>query len=301
MTRSAETTAREVKRGEITPRIGVVCFAMGFAQARATGPVPGPVLLRLLADLGVSGAAARSLLLRMRRDGLLSSQRAGRQAGYLLAPAVSAAQARMYRQLNGERPAWAGAFSGLLFTVPERDRPFRDKLRRLARLLGYAVLQPGLLIAATDRYEELAALLPAKPPGSQVRRASLAFSAADSREIAADLWDLRGLADRYRAVIAEADEHVRAAAPRQRGDAAALRAFAAATLPMYEAAVADPDLPAELLPADWPGPEIGAMLGRAFRAFGPPLGEYLATVIDPLRAGPARPVARPGSPRPAGG
>lgn len=297
MARTAGTTARELKPGDITPQIGVVCFAMGFAQASGPGPVPGPVLLRLLADLDVSGGAARSLLLRMRREGLLSSQRAGRQAGYLLAPSVSAAQARTYRQLNGERPAWTGAFSGLLFTVPERHRAFRDQLRRLARLLGYALLQPGLLIAATDRYEELAALLPASPPGSQVRRASLAFSVDDSRAIAADLWDLGGLADRYRTVIAEADEQVRDVAPRQRGDAAALRAFAAATLPMYEAAVADPGLPAELLPADWPGPEIGQMLGRAFRAFGPPLGEYLATVIDPLRPG----AARPGSPRPADG
>jgi phenylacetic acid degradation operon negative regulatory protein len=255
------------------------------------------VLLRLLADLGVSGTAARSLLLRMRREGLLSSQRAGRQARYLLAPSVSAAQARLYRQLNGERPAWSGSFSGLMFTVPESHRSFRDKLRRLAHLLGYAMLQPGLLIAASDRYEELAALLPPQPPGSQVLRASLTFSAADSREIAADRWDLRGLAGRYRAVIAEADEHVRAAARQRRGDAAALRAFAAATLPLYEAAVADPDLPAELLPADWPGPEISALLGQAFRAFGPSLGEYLATVIDPLRGGP-RPEPRPGPVRP---
>ena len=125
MARTAGTTARELQPGEITPRIGVVCFAMGFAQASGPGPVPGPVLLRLLADLGVSDGAARSLLLRMRREGLLSSQRAGRQAGYLLAPSVSAAQARTYRQLNGERPAWTGAFSGLLFTVPERHRAFR--------------------------------------------------------------------------------------------------------------------------------------------------------------------------------
>jgi DNA-binding transcriptional regulator PaaX len=31
-----------------------------------------------------------------------------------------------------------------------------------------------------------------------------------------------------------------------------LRAFAAATLPIYDASSGDPGLPAELLPADWP-------------------------------------------------
>ena len=186
MARSAEATARRSSRGEITPRIGIVCFAIGFAQAGGPAPVPGPVLL----------AAARGPG-RVRRRGAGRcccacaargySARSGRGARRATSSrrAVSAAQARAYRQLNGERPAWSGAFSGLLFTVPEAQRAFRDKLRRQARLLGYGLLQPGLLIAATDRYEELAGLLlAARQP---VRQASLAFSAADSRAIAADL------------------------------------------------------------------------------------------------------------------
>jgi phenylacetic acid degradation operon negative regulatory protein len=264
--------------GEITPQIGVVAFAFGIASAHQGDAVAGPVLIRLLADLGISGPAARSLVLRMRREGWLTSERAGRQARYRLAPVTAAAQARVERQLRGNRPEWDGSFSGVLFTVPERHRSFRDRLRRSAHLLGYVTLRPGLLIAATDRYEELASLLPPRPAGSQVLRTRLAFSPEDSRSIVAQVWDLDGLAARYRAVLADADRRTSQAEEQPAAGAAAFRAFAAAALPLYQTSSDDPDLPDELLPDDWPGQRIGPALGRTFQAFGPALSDYLATV-----------------------
>jgi phenylacetic acid degradation operon negative regulatory protein len=269
--------------GEITPQIGIVAFAFGLASAHQGPAVPGPVLLRLLADLGISGPAARSLVLRMRRDGWLTSERDGRQARYRLAPLTAAAHARVEGQLRGNRPGWDGSFSGVLFTVPERDRSFRDRLRRSAQLLGYVTLRPGLLIAATDRYEELARLLPPRPAGSQVLRTRLAFAADDSRSIVAQLWDLDGLAARYRAVLAEADRRITAFEQRPAAGAAAFRAFAAAARPLYEASADDPDLPDDLLPADWPAQQLGQTIGRSFRVFGPALGDYLNDVSG-LRA-----------------
>jgi phenylacetic acid degradation operon negative regulatory protein len=276
--------------GGITPQISIVAFAFGTARAYQGDAVPGPVLIRLLADLGISGPAARSLVLRMRREGWLTSERAGRQALYRLAPGTAAAQARVERQLRGDRPAWDGSFSGVLFQVPERHRSFRDRLRRSAQLLGYVTLRPGLLIAATDRYEELARLLPPQPAGSQVLRTRLAFSPADARSIVSELWDLDGLAVRYRAVLADAGRRTSQAERQPAAGAAAFRAFAAATRPLYEASADDPDLPDTLLPGDWPGARIGPALGRAFRAFGPALGAYLAAV-----GGPAASQAAPGS------
>jgi hypothetical protein len=69
-------------------------------------------------------------------------------------------------------------------------------------------------------------------------------------------------------------------APSPPRNTAAFQAFAAATLPVYEIAGEDPDLPAALLPPDWPGQHVGATLHRAFQVFGPLLEDYLATVTD---------------------
>jgi phenylacetic acid degradation operon negative regulatory protein len=260
---------------DISPQVGLVCFAYGAAQAGSDEPVAGPVLLRLLGDLGVSGPAARSLLLRMRREGWLTSERVGRQARYRLDPLLFAGQQRVERQLRGHRPRWNGSFSGVLYSVPERFRPFRDRLRRSALLLGYVTLRPGLLVATTDRYDELVAALPPQPAGIQLLRTKLTFSAPDSRRLAGDLWDLDDIAAHYRQALAEFDERVAQALRQPPVGAAALRAFADAALPLYRVASADPDLPADLLPADWPALKLGDAIGNAFAIFGPMVSDYL--------------------------
>jgi phenylacetic acid degradation operon negative regulatory protein len=268
--------------GDVTPRMGLVVFAFGAASAPFGGQLPGGALagrplIHLLAELGLSRGASRSLLLRMRRDGWLNSEREGREARYRLAPAVSSAQARVERQLRGQRPPWEGFFNGVLYEVPEQDRAFRDRLRRTAQLLGYATLRPGLLIATTDRWAELGTLLPSQPAGSQVFKVRIALDPDDSRAVAARLWDLKALSARYRQVIADT-RALTARAGQIPPGAEAFRAFAAATLPVYEVTADDPDLPAALLPADWPGDELTSVLGHALRVFYPLISDYLLAV-----------------------
>ncbi len=264
----------------MSPRIALVCFAFGAARVGPGGPLAGPVLMQLLADLELSDSAARSLLLRMRRQGWLSSERVGRQARYTLAPILDRTQERLQRQLSGERPAWSGSFSGVLYTVPERHRAFRDRLRYSAQLLGYVTLRPGLVVATSDRCQELISLLPTPPPGSRILPLRLTLSDQDSRQAAAELWGLDALAARYRTVLADARARTRRAQRHPPDGRAAFTAFAAATLPVFEAGAADPDLPAALLPTAWPGQRFGAVLGRAFAVFGPLVADYLATLND---------------------
>ena len=260
--------------GKVTPRMALVYFAFGAAEVAAGQALAGPILLRLLADLGLSESAARSLLLRMRHDGLLNSERDGRTARYRLAHAVHAAQARLERQLRGQRPAWSGSFHGVLYEVPEASRAYRDRLRRNAQLLGYAMLRPGLLIATTDRSDELRSLLPLQPTGCHLLWIQVTLEPDDSRRVAGELWDLDRLAVRYRAVVAEARERIDRARSEESDHSFA--AFAAATLPLFETAASDPDLPAELLPPDWPGNDVGVAIGAALEVFGPMVGQYLA-------------------------
>lgn len=163
---------------------------------------------------------------------------------------------------------------------PRTPADFRDRLRRTAQFLGYATLRAGLLVATTDRWEELISLLPPPPACSQLLRTGITLSAQDSSRVAAELWDLEALARRYRTVLTVAREHTERAAASPPAPAAALTALAAALLPVYEASADDPDLPAELLPADWPGDQIGITLNRAYRVFAPLLDEYLARLRE---------------------
>lgn len=259
-------------------------FAFGVARVPAGEALPGPVLLRLLADLGLSEPAARAVILRMRREGWLRSVRRGRRADYELAPAVLAMEQRYERQLRGPRAAWEGRFHGLLYEVPERHRSFRDSLRRFAHLAGYATLRPGLLIALGDRSTELAPMLERTPKDCQILHVRLELPAPDARRLAVELWSLDALAESYQTLI----RSTTAAAERAQREAPAgpdaLREFAATVGPVFEAAAQDPGVPDDLLPDDWPGAQLSAALGQALRAFEPLLSPYL----QDIRRGPAR-------------
>lgn len=249
---------------------------MGLLAWSRPGPVEARVLLRVTADLGLSEGAARTTILRMRRQGMLRSEREGRTARYSLAPEVLTAQQRITDHFRVGPPAWDGAFAGLLHDFPERERAARDALRRAARLAGYGVLRPGLLVAPSDRWRELAGRFAAAEEAGRILRVRLEFSPADAARVARSVWGLDRLAERYREVVART-----ARALEDQGRAAgadALRRLEAVTRPIYEAVGDDAALPAALLPADWPGPELGRSLGTALAALSPAAAAYVRTL-----------------------
>jgi phenylacetic acid degradation operon negative regulatory protein len=225
--------------------------------------------------LGLPETAWRAAILRLRRDGQLVSERVGRSARYSPSPAVAAAQRRWGAHFREGPPAWDGTFSGLLYDFPEGDRARRDRLRRLARLSGYGLLRPGVLISPDDRWPQLADSFGADQRAGRILRVGLTLAPQDQHPVARQLWDLDRLADRYRQIIRDTDrELARPVTPRTPRPSPILRLYAT-TQPIYESVAHDPALPAQLLPADWPGPRLGAALTAANAALGP---EALAQV-----------------------
>jgi phenylacetic acid degradation operon negative regulatory protein len=253
----------------------LVFFTLGAAGVPPDGPLPGPVLVRLLGDLGLSEAAARSTILRMRQAGSITSVRMGATVGYAPSSATLASHRRHAGQSDPAGPAWDGSFHALVVTVPESRRSFRDGLRWAGLTAGYRSLRPGLLIAPSDRRAEIAPVLDQKPDDASILFAQLRLSVEDSRAVAAQLWELDELGHRYRALTVAARDAVVAGRRRPPTGAAAMVALAAATLPIYEAIRDDPGLPHQLLPAGWPQPELRAALAEAHRCLNPGVVSYI--------------------------
>ncbi|MEJ8278327.1 hypothetical protein [Pseudonocardia spirodelae] len=239
--------------------------------------LPAVVLVALLGDLGTREAAARRLLSRMRDDGRLAARRDGRAVHLRLHGAFGASVQRVGDGLGARPPEWTGAFEVLLHAVPESERAYRDRLRRTAVLAGYGVLQPGVLIAATDRSADLAGVLDDVPPGARVTRGSLAVDTAEAGRIAAEAWDLdrvaavlAGHADRL-AAMAEGD-----GAPPPAADAATLRRLVESTTPVFVDLLRAPALPAPLLPAHWPVARLAGGLSRVLARYVPPARAHVS-------------------------
>ncbi|WP_343870912.1 hypothetical protein [Dactylosporangium roseum] len=258
----------------------LVPFLFGVAQRPE---LPGVGLTRLLGDFGLTGAAARALLLRMRQEGKLASVRRGRGVGYRLAGEYGHRFDRIRRADHTPPPSWPGSFHAVLYQVPESRRAFRDALRRAAVHAGYGLLQQGVLIALEDRTGAVAPL--ADPPADAALFVTrLAMDEADAARAARLAWDLDALAGTF----AGHTESLRAALRDQTAAApepgpVTLRRYAELLrTPMVES-LRSPRLPAALLPADWPLPDLWRAILEVQQVYGAPAVSYVTSVLDAPR------------------
>jgi phenylacetic acid degradation operon negative regulatory protein len=261
------------------PVKGAVVFAFGMVGPdRVT--IPGPALVAMLGALGFGEATARATILRMRRDGRLRSIRRGPIVEYELTEPTRALSDEVLRPVMGPVPAWSGGFHALLFSVPERERTYRDRLRRAAMLAGFGSLQPGVLITPDERrWRRLGPVLSAAPSGSRLTRAELALDVSDARAIAGDAWSLSELAARYRAQVAELHEGASSWASDPPSGPAALETLWRAMAPLFAIAAEDPALPRELLPADWPGDAVRDAVIEVSARLVPTVRGYVAATL----------------------
>ncbi len=211
-------------------------------------------LVALMDCFGVPEPTVRVVAARLRREGWLTSRREGRETVYALTGAAWAlldeGRERIFRRAPGP---WDGQWHMILYSVPETERQLRDRLRRTLAWSGFGALSPAVWVSPHDRTGPVREAFADEPAVVlDVFRSRSAGPDAD-RGIAARAWDLEGL-DR---------EHARLLA-RYRPRLATYRAGA---LQGAEALVErthlvhdhrrlpfrDPDLPPELLPADWSG------------------------------------------------
>jgi phenylacetic acid degradation operon negative regulatory protein len=261
--------------------VRLVPFLFGVAATLDHTRLPGPVLVTLLGDLGLTPPAARALIARMRRDGQLAGARRGRVVDYALAGAFAESFHRVRTAATGA--PWQGFFHTVLYQVPERHRAFRDLLRRTGLFVGYGLLQPGVLISPADRRDRLGAVLARAPRDAHVQFARLHMDTAAALRAAHTAWDLGTLDRTYRrhARALRAALARRATPPVPAGRT--LRRFADLLSGPLVDTLRATGLPAELAPADWSLPDLRAAIQEVQRLYLPPSAAYLRHLLGDQR------------------
>ncbi len=209
---------------------------------------PVAALVRLLSPLGITAPAVRTAVSRMARQGWLAAVRLPEGAGYALTPRavrrLDQAAERIYRHAE---PDWDGRWH-LLVAERVRERARRERLRAGLEYLGYAPIGETTWVSPRPSIE-LEALLETE----RVRAERFAASYdGDARGLAARAWDLDGLARAYQRWLAVATGIV-APVGSQTPDEGVFAARSALVHEWRKFLFRDPGLPAELLPAGWPG------------------------------------------------
>jgi phenylacetic acid degradation operon negative regulatory protein len=218
-------------------------------------PVPAGMFPRLLAEFGISPAGARNALSRVARRGLLEPVGAGRSRAYRMTDAAQAVQEQRSRQFvtfGHPPPPWDGKWTLVLYSVPEDDRTLRQALRTRLTRAGFGAMRDGVWGTPRDRRTEAAEVVRlVQPSPAAVLRAELVASSASFPDLNR-MFPLAALRAAY-------EEFVTDFGPvRGRlgdGTVAPPEALVTRTRLMdtwREFADADPDLPDDLLPDDWP-------------------------------------------------
>jgi phenylacetic acid degradation operon negative regulatory protein len=215
-------------------------------------------LIRALAMFAVEEKSARQALARTAAEGWLTAQRHGRRVCWELTVAgsrlLTAGADRIYS--FGRRPhSWDHTWLVLIITVPEAKRELRHRLRTRLSWAGFGSPSPGVWITPeTGREAEARQILEDLGLAGAAMSFRASYGSIGVQEsVAAQAWDLHAVAARYEGFIGE----FAGLAPR-----AADEVLIAQTRLVHEwrrFPFLDPQLPGELLPAEWSGAKAAAL------------------------------------------
>lgn len=213
----------------LTARSVVLSVLLGVHPAWASASE----LVRLTADFGIREPTLRVALTRMVGVGDLVRS----ADGYRLSDRLLARQTRQDDALDPKLRRWGGTWTTLVITSVGIDARTRAALRTTLHDKRLAELREGVWMRPANLHLELT-------DGLRGRVRVLHARDEDPPGLAANLWDLPGWAQTGHRLL---DDMSGAA------DVPARFVVAAG---MVRHLLADPVLPTELLPGDWPGPAL---------------------------------------------
>lgn len=255
-----------------------VYSSLSLFGIRRGGALPGSWFVEALAPLGVGEPAIRQTLYRMEKSGALEARRAGRVKLYSpSAPTRAVMEAGRARIVGDHEVDWDGRWSVVHFRFPADESQLRDRLREVLMVEGFGALHPGLYLHPRDRVARVAGA--AREAGVEDRllivRGERRFG-GDDRRLVHDLWDLAGIAARYRAFLDRFED----VEPAALSDLEAFTVRFAAVFEFFRITWDDPELPPELLADDWPGADARDRAAELYRSLDGPAVRHADEVLE---------------------
>lgn len=237
-------------------------------------PIPSAGLVRMLGELGISAASARSAVLRLRSRGVLIATKSGRNTLYRLSESVERVGYRNFSNqfsfASEKLSNWDGRWRVVCFTISEERRQVRSALRSTLRSHGFAAVQDGVWFSA---YQFTPALLSAleefQEPSVIALDADLAYPSALGSRVQSAQSDLSGLGEAYRSFL---DTYTPMLDAARSSTVSPAEAFITRTTMMDEwrgLYRRDPRMPMQLLPEDWPLEHAGRVFTELYDRLGP--------------------------------
>lgn len=239
-------------------------------------------LIEAVAPFGISERLVRTSVYRLTRDGWLQSARIGRRSYYSLTEEgrerFEAATHKIYGPPVTE---WGHTWHVILLSG--LDTATRELVRKELGWLGFGTLSPSVLAHPVPNRADLDTTLGRLGVADTVvvLSARTIRNEAAMRSLVQASWNLGDIDRRYAEFVARFRPLI--AARGKSTGISAQTAFAVRTLLIQEyrkVLLRDPQLPAELLPADWHGAAAYQLCRNLYRAVYGPADEHLSDVME---------------------
>lgn len=251
----------------------------------------------LMADLGDEGPAVRSAISRLKRRGVLISERHADTAGY----AVSASTLEVLaegdvRIFERRRATVDDGWVVVVFSVPESERDKRHALRSSLTRLGFGTVAPGVWLAPGNLADETRHALQRRELFEYVDIfCGQYFAFSDLRSKVELWWNLDELTELYAQFL----HRYRAALYRSSAEGftaeEAFTTYVQMLTQWRQLPYRDPGLPLSLLPPAWNGEAAGELFGELNTILRPLAQRHALTVIHGKRTRSVAPQPRRGT------
>jgi phenylacetic acid degradation operon negative regulatory protein len=249
----------------LNPRSFLFTLYGDYVEPLGMRSVRVSALITLAAHFGVTATALRTALSRMTAEGWLEAERApGDRPAYRLSARGRALIEEGTRRIYERRGAWNGSWLLVWYSLGERRRRERERLRSELSFLGFGSLGNGVWVSPHDLRDRVNGLL---HEHGMTEHVTVIYGAldwpTDAAELVARAWDLEEVGRRYdafatriHAALREDGERVRT---RKLDGADAFRRRFQLTHEFRRFPFVDPDLPTALLPESWVGHRARAL------------------------------------------
>jgi len=194
---------------------------------------------------GWKNRQVRGALGRLEREKWVTKDRYEGLIFYELSPQGQEVINGILSYLRTQDTSWDGVWRLVMFDVPEKERDLRDKFRRGLMGLNLRNLQGSVWVSSKDVRQQVQHL--ATQVGVSGERLNIFTARAENDQNVANSWDLAALHKEYSKFAKKVDTFLtKKSAPDSYETKKTI--FEYALLRRQ-----DPDLPKELLPADWAG------------------------------------------------
>ena len=245
---------------------------------------------RLLESFGVNERLVRTSLSRLVNDGLLEARNDGRRSFYRVAPASIELFAQADRRIYSGRPLdWDGSWTIVVIDGTESTAGRRARLRQELAWAGLGVVAPNVMASPVVDAEVAAGVVSRVVGFSNVlvSRSAVVEGAGtlDGEQLARRCAPLDQIGTDYQQFVDRFERFdAGVVAVLDGADAFKLRTLLIAAF--RRLVLADPLLPAALLPDDWVGDRARIVAGAVYRLVADQAEAWFVANVDPSLRGP---------------